>query len=379
MDDIKLKGLRSQLAENPELWHFKLLSPQQLEAFARDRGVSLGHDAVELLWRAGLLRCDLLISRAELAGSPLELVCEENGHFQYCDSRRLPHQPEGFGGVLSTPEIADIPGELFFHPFRIFVLYHISRVFRFQPSSTQYLRYPKGLCNLAKRHVEMLDSGSSKAPFAQRLEHWNTIAEFSIVLEPMWYRRVFHEVDMPFADTQTALIRAQEALRVTTTEVLTQINIQEIDAVRGELCRAAEILDSNKLVHVLLRLMAKHERLKLRDRLGGCMLFLCMAEVVRRAAEDALNIELAEEDEMGFGQWMDGARSLFYGTERILDAPSETQRDFLTSMGLDRGTKARCYVEGPTELGALRSAVGAGAGIESSTFAGRCWQDVGKA
>lgn len=33
-------------------------------------------------------------------------------------------------------------------------------------------------------------------------------------------------------------------------------------------------------------------------------------------------------------------------------------RDFLGSFGLDGGVKARCYVEGQTELGALRYVLG---------------------
>lgn len=108
------------------------------------------------------------------------------------------------------------------------------------------------------------------------------------------------------------------------------------------------------------------------------MLLLSMAEILRRAIEDFSDIELPEEDELGFGQWMDGARRLLYGTERILDASPKVQRDFLTSMGLDRGVKARCYVEGPTELGALRSAVGEGAGVQFVNLSGQVLERRGK-
>jgi len=74
---------------------------------------------------------------------------------------------------------------------------------------------------------------------------------------------------------------------------------------------------------------------------------------------------------MGFGQWMDGARQTIYGTERIFDASREVRREFLSSMGLDCGIKARCYVEGPTELGALASAVGDSAGTHFVNLAGQ--------
>jgi hypothetical protein len=96
-----------------------------------------------------------------------------------------------------------------------------------------------------------------------------------------------------------------------------------------------------------------------------------MAETIRRATEAALGRELCEEDELGFGQWMDGARKAIYGTTRILDASKEVRRDFMTSMGLDHGPKVRCYVEGDTELAALVSAVGYGAGAEFVNLRGQ--------
>jgi len=131
-------------------------------------------------------------------------------------------------------------------------------------------------------------------------------------------------------------------------------------------------------VHVLLRLMSRHERLKLRSALGGCMQFLCMAEIIRRAAEDALDQNLPEEDELGFGSWMLGARKSIYGSERVLDSTRETRREFLTTMGLDYGVKVRCYVEGETELGALISAVGEAAGTEFVNLRGQVLERRGK-
>lgn len=87
---------------------------------------------------------------------------------------------------------------------------------------------------------------------------------------------------------------------------------------------------------------------------------------------------LREEDELGFGQWMKGARKSIYGSERILDAPIEVRRDFLTSMGLDCGVKIKCYVEGETELGALTSAAGDGAGAEFVNLRGQVTEGKGK-
>jgi len=370
--------LRSMLAANPDLWRFGLLTALQLGQFTREHGLLLWHDAVESLWQSGLLRCDVLIADHAVASPSFELVCEKNGRFQYCDMSHVVQRPEGFGGIFKANETVEVPGQLLFHPFRVFVLYHIVRVFRFAPMSTQYLQHPNGLAKLSRTHVEILDKMTSTTRFAERLEYWNAVAELAVALEPISYGQVFLGDCLLPNHIKADLAVTEDAYGKTAAEVLSQIGVEEIENARSELIRAAELLDPNKLVHVLLRLTAKHERLKLRGQLGGSMLLLCMAELVRRATERVLETKLPEEDELGFGQWMDRARALLYGTERILDAPPETQRDFLTSMGLDRGTKARCYVEGPTELGALRSAVGEGAGIRFTNLRGQVSAKRGK-
>ena len=132
-----------------------------------------------------------------------------------------------------------------------------------------------------------------------------------------------------------------------------------IGQVREDLAWAAHTRDSNTNVHTLLRLMRRSERDRITGRIGSAMKFLEMAESIRRASEQLLNIKLPEEDELGPGQWMDGARKSLYGAERVFDASRKDLRDFLGVMGLDFGIKVRCYVEGETELGALRHAVGA--------------------
>ncbi len=122
--------------------------------------------------------------------------------------------------------------------------------------------------------------------------------------------------------------------------------------------RVSEDIDSNKSLHVLLRLTSWHQRNKLKNAIGGSVLRLTMAEIIRRPLEAALKIELPEEDEMGYGQWFNGARKALYGTNRVLDAPKEEIKDFLVEAGLDFGVKVRCYLEGETEFGAINYALG---------------------
>ncbi len=131
-----------------------------------------------------------------------------------------------------------------------------------------------------------------------------------------------------------------------------------VDGLRRDLAFAANERDGNRRIHTLLRLMKPFERERIEGRLGAAMKFLDMAESIRRAAERTLGGQLPEEDELGPGTWMEGARAAIYGTERVYDAPPGKLRDFLGTLGLDVGVKVRCYVEGETELGALRHAVG---------------------
>lgn len=379
MDYEKLATQRYELASALELWQFDLLIPKKLCQFAKDRGVpGFNAGTVTDLWRVGLLRADLITAGSKLELPSLELVSEDNGLFAYCDMRQVEHRAQGYGGTLPGTEAESYSLKLLFHPFRLYVLYHIDRVFRSNTSSTQYLLNPEGLISLEKRSIDFLNRWTSGKEFAERFEHWNRTAELAIVLEPTAYKAVFHAIQWRFPDTQDTLEAKLQERRAKVRHFLSEASAEKINTIRGELCRHAELLDQNKLLHVLLRLTSRHERLKRRSALGGCMHFLCMAEIIRRAAEDVLGQDLPEEDEMGFGQWMVGARKSLYGTERILDSSRATRREFLTSMGLDYGVKVRCYVEGETELGALTSAVGEAGGMEFINLRGQVVEKRGK-
>jgi len=379
MNYEKLAMQRYELASAPELWQFDLLTPQKLWQFSKNRGVPvLNTETITDLWRLGLLRSDLITARSKIEMPSIELVSEENGLFTYCDKRQVEHRAQGYGGIIARRESDSDCLELLFHPFRLYVLYHINRVFRSKSSSTQYLLNPEGLISLAKHDIAFLNRWTSGKEFAERFEHWNRTAEFAIVLEPTTYEAVFHAIRWRFPDAQDALEAKLQERHENVRRFLSEVSAKQINEIRSELCRDAELLDQNKLVHVLLRLMSRHERLKLRSALGGCMQFLCMAEIIRRAAEDVLGQDLPEEDEIGFGQWIAGARKSLYGSERILDAPRETRREFLTSMGLDYGDKVCCYVEGETEIGALTSAVGEAGGTVFVNLHGQVLEKRGK-
>lgn len=351
---MNLSDIRCLLARSPELMQSRLLTAQGIQTFARERGIFLsGAETVLALWRAGLVRSDSLVAaRDDDVPEGLELLSEGEDGQEWFDARPVPIRPNGYGGVFAEfPELPNL--EPLFHPFRLYVLHHVHRVFRSSASATQYLQKPDGLINIAKIEVQQLDRWTATDKCAERFEHWNQCCELPTVLEPFVHGRIFGSVRLPVDIDEVEYDRRLAEYREAASGYLRGSELSWIETVRKDLCISAEQIDGNKLLHVLLRLAAEEQRARLKGDIGASMHILAMAETIRRAAEAALGRELCEEDGLGFGQWMDGARKVIYGTTRILDAPKEVRRDFMTSMGLDHGPKVRCYVEGDTELAAL--------------------------
>ncbi|HVZ16256.1 MAG TPA: hypothetical protein VG897_04015 [Terriglobales bacterium] len=223
-----------------------------------------------------------------------------------------------------------------------------------------------------------MDRWTRSPDCANRFEDWNQIAELAICCEPTAYQAVFYEERFSGLEAYDSIRQGRRDFQNTLDAFLTETPLGEIHNAREELCCDAQIIDDNKLLHVLLRLMSSHERQKVKGQIGAALLFLSMAEMIRREAETATSSQLPEEDEIGFGEWMVGARKSIFGSERFLDSAPETRRNFLTTMGLDFGVKVRCYVEGETELGALESAVGSGYGIQFVNLRGAFAEGSGR-
>ncbi len=379
MNGDKLNALRIELVKSAEIWQYDLLNPTKFWQFAKDRNIGIYNaQTINDLWRIGLLRADLIRSTDIIKLPGVELASQDGGTNVYCDNRQVEHREGGYGGAISNglPILGDL--EIYFHPFRLYVLYHIARVFDLEVNATQFLVYPHGYEKISNIHIEHLDRWTKSEQFVDRFNYWNSLAELAILLEPIVWKEVFNTIRWRHPDSETGLLVKIQTHYERIEKFLLSISLPNIDELRSELCRAAEIVDGNKILHVLLRLMSSRERLKLKSALGESMLFLSMAEVIRRAAEKANNAKLPEEDELGFGVWFEEARKSLFGTDRIIDASPETRRDFLTSMGLHGGVKARCYVEGETEFAALVSAVGEGGGIEFINLRGQFVQRSGK-
>lgn len=128
-----------------------------------------------------MLRADLITARSKLNIPSLEHVSEDNGLYTYCDKRQVERREKGYGGTFASV-VGPVSDELemLFHPFRLYVMFHIDRVFQSNTASTQYLLNPEGLIRLARRHIDSLDQWTSGEQFVERFEHWNRTAELAI-------------------------------------------------------------------------------------------------------------------------------------------------------------------------------------------------------
>lgn len=345
-----------------------LLSAEGIGSLAKSLGLGwFDRDHILALWGAAILRADLVTSATSIEADGLHLVQTTEGRSVFSDCRRIIHRKEGYG---STPHAAAVgtsgETEVLFHPYRVFVLYHVQRTLIVSTSATQYLMFREGVTKIAERGLESLDRWTSSEAFGQRFDEWNTIAEMAALLESTEQRR--------HAYSDGAIDDGQQQVD----EWLRGLGAFGLREPRGELGRAASIVDENPAVHVLVRLMNSSQRQRLKGDLGACMLFLRAAEAIRRPAERVLGAHLPEEDEIGFGVWVKGARRRLYGTDRVFDGNGRNLRDYLTILGIDFGTKLRCYVEGHTEAGALEYGLSGAIGIEVIDLKGNLLQRGGK-
>jgi hypothetical protein len=347
----QLAQLRAQLAAAPE-WTSELVDAQKLCQIAGQLG--FGHfsdDDICGLWRIGLLRADLVRSEQPLS-MPGLIPVDVQTMAGYVDVRPMALRPDGYGSSMDQPNDKEPGMTLLFHPFRVYVLHHVVRTLIIHTSNCQYLRWTPGVLRAVDSQLRSLNHWTGSNSFPDRFDHWNQVAELAVSCAPVAWPRAGD--DEPGSEDQ-AWLRGYIGL---VQAVLRAWGLRAIHDYRRDLAMAAHEQDSNSNIHTLLRLMKRSERDRIEGRLGAAMKFLAMAESIRRAGERLLGIQLPEEDELGPGQWMDGARKMLYGHERVFDAPKRDLRDFLGILGLDFGVKVRCYVEGETELGALRQSVG---------------------
>ena len=360
------------IADHGDIWQMRLLNPSRLSSFVRDRGVGFWESHIKQLWQLKLLRADLVISRRKLRKAGLIEVGVKGEYRYYADERQPRRRTNGW--LDATESLSSFPDnvELYFHPFRYYVLYLLERSVRLSIHPYQMIitkQYPKML----EFEITRFQKWSSTPEFTQLVSRWNDIVALCVLTEPCFYENIFHSLKYsPLVGFEEQRKRIEKHWG-DIVHCYQALDVDELEKIRGELCLDAEMLDENKDVHTLLRLSHGGFRQKVKGRLGGALVVKTMAEMLRRATERTYNVKLREEDELGFGVTPLGMKKNLYGAERILDNESAA-RQYLRSFNLDYGVRIRWYVEGDTEYGALDYVLGRSRSIELLNLKGNVVQ-----
>ncbi len=369
----KMVDIKKHNVACPEIIQHKLLKPNELATYGQKHGLSiLNQRYITGLWGIGILQADIVYSNRALDIDGLVQVQKiEDCHYSYYDNRVVEARKNGWGGTLTKATETAEGLELFFHPFRFYVLYNIERVLGYNLSSVQYLLDPNGAGRIVEWENNHLNKWTCTEEFASRVQGWNQVVDLAVFVEPTAYRKIFNIVRWRFPDDIDAFNIKKESRLALINAYFGEVGLEDIENIRKQLCIDVEMLDDNKILHMLLRMMNANMRDKLKGQVGGAMLLFSMAEMLRLACEVAFDEELKEEDELGFGVWMKDVKKEMYGANRLYDAKRGVKNEFMRQYGLDYGVRTRCYVEGETEAGALSSILGISAGIEIINLKGR--------
>ncbi len=373
MDELRSK-LGKRIFEK-DIWQFRLEDESGIDSFASNRGTTsffMG-DHVRILWQLGLIHADLIKSPNEIIMQGIEYLGKDyvNENY-YMDIREPISRNDGWIDAANGLPKLDDDIKLFFHPFRYFLLYEIDRMFSIGYTPIQALVNSAGYNNILKLNIESIQTVTSQADFTSKLDLWDKTVALCIAMEPQFYPLLFHQLKHSPSDSYEDSINKISFHWDELKPILMSIGLEQIEKMRKDLCINAEMLDENKDIHTLLRLTKGEKRFSnIKGRLGGAMVLLTMAEMLRRGAEKAFDVKLKEEDELGFGMWITGTKEQIYGTDRITDGNRTVVTQFLRVFGLDSGVKVKWYLEGETEFFALKNAVGNHSMIQLVNLRGR--------
>jgi hypothetical protein len=370
--------------ERPFIRQMNLLSIQGLNSLAKDRGVdlSLHNEEIERLWQMGVLRADLIVSKQQLDIAGLDFIQRnEGGDYLYADIRDCVNRAEGLGSMFA--DLGGMPdgAYLMFHPFRYYVLYRIEQELVPRVSSFQILRSAPSCQRSVESFIASFNEKTADERFRARVRRWNEIVSLAVAVEPFTHSKVFgyYKVPVTFHKNEEGFYAALRKQYDDCKELLITIGLDGIKEVLSELCREAERLEPNDDIRRLIRLTKRYRIERVKAKLGGSVYLLTMAEMIRRAAERFFETELPEEDEFGYGGGEETAdyKEFFYGSRRLLDSHEAVSR-FIQSLNLDYTVRLRWYVEGDTELNALRSELSGDENIEIINLRGEVVAGKGK-
>ena len=333
----------------------KLRDSQNLSQLSKENKSSdFSQKFILNLWQLGFLNADIVYSDKKLHVDGLFLVEKKGERFLYADERKMTVKATDYSNAISSLE--DIYHDVIplFHPFRCYVLYHIYNRLKLTFSSEKTLLNAKDFDRLISLQIGSFNYWLSKEGMIL-LKYWNYITSIAVISEPSVHRSIYNKVTCDILDNYKSILGRLKEIQEETTNLFQTIGEENIEYYRDEICTDAEIIDSNKNLHLIIRLMKSNERKKLKGHISLVVLFLTMAECLRRNLEFAFQKNYPEEDKCGFGEAFRDTKPLLQGSTRVLDGDRIVANQFLRRLGLDYGIRIKVYVEGNTEFEALNS------------------------
>jgi hypothetical protein len=308
---------------------------------------------IKQLWQLAFINADVVYSNQPIELEGIINLNVKDGIFYYADERILKEKSMGYSDSIHG--LDELPTEinLLFHPFRCFVLYHINRIFALNIPPIQSIMSAQGFSRFVSGHLESFKSFTAMPETVQLFRYWNNVVSLCAISEPTAHAWIYNKVTWGYPDSYESMLKKLGELKKTVHSLFMKIGETAIESYRREICQSAEMLDPNKNLHLIIRLMDTYERNKLKGYIAGSMLFLTMAESLRRNLESAYEKQYPEEDEIGFGQVFPEAKLLLQGSTRVLDGDRLVANQFLRRFGLDYGIRVNIYAEGDTEFETL--------------------------
>lgn len=243
---------------------------------------------------------------------------------------------------------ADFSGNPQFHPFRVYSLHRVLRLYRWQIGFTA-LSTPERAGALAQEicasmpEIEMIEATARS---------WNRVVDLCVLLEPVYWPGIIGQRRGPIGPDGGGSPDRLAAYRAAVIELLRTLDPEVWRSTHESIRFDGAVMDGNDSLYLLLRLGNWSKRQRLKGAIAGGLWFRHIAEVLRRGFEDAWDLRWPEEDE-AFGVWPAGARALSYGAERPLDDPALATPYLAYDYRLFTGSTVRWYVEGHTEYEAV--------------------------
>ncbi len=327
-----------------------LLNAWDLSSLARDnRTADYCADAILDLWRIGFLHADAIreLNREESARTPtIRLTCP------------YPKSLDALQAKLAEPQDPRATNLVWFHPFRCFVLWKISRLLTgCRSPSLQTPRIEKLHSTILNGRFTVLAEWIERADIHERrIQNWNDLVSLCVIGEPPSHIDIFQTVRRKGLTTFETTERELASLDADVRRLMSAIDHSSLNEYRREIRHESKILDPNTDLHLLIRLANSAFRKRLKGHISGAMLLFHMGEALRRTQERSAANRTRESGECEFSP--SGYRDrecLTDETPRILDGDRQASNQYLRYLGLDYGLRVKIYVEGATEYGCFRS------------------------